>query len=222
MPAPPLMKVTIAPPSDGRWTELFETLEQNIEIQVPAGFLTGAIVTSLPTSNIGPVLLTTDNQWYIWDTVTLQYLPQLGTGDVGSIKTFAFNQIDLTKYVPCNGAAYPRTTPYDLLYAKIGTTYGNGDGSTTFNVPNMPKVLTILGSGQITLASGVGVINSALITATSIIGLSVNTSSGTIVTPYVVCAAGAATIHGGGSDNSTYNYVIYDIVANAVNAIRFK
>lgn len=36
----------------------------------------------------------------------------------------------------CNGAAVSRTT-YAALFAVIGTTYGVGNGSTTFNVPNL-------------------------------------------------------------------------------------
>ena len=36
----------------------------------------------------------------------------------------------------CNGAAVSRTT-YSRLFAKIGTKYGSGDGSTTFNLPNL-------------------------------------------------------------------------------------
>ena len=36
----------------------------------------------------------------------------------------------------CNGAAVSRTT-YANLFAKIGVTYGSGDGSTTFNLPNL-------------------------------------------------------------------------------------
>jgi phage-related tail fiber protein len=36
----------------------------------------------------------------------------------------------------CDGAAVSRTT-YANLFRKIGTTYGTGDGSTTFNVPNL-------------------------------------------------------------------------------------
>jgi len=35
----------------------------------------------------------------------------------------------------CDGAAYSRTT-YNALYQKIGTQFGVGDGSTTFNVPD--------------------------------------------------------------------------------------
>jgi hypothetical protein len=36
----------------------------------------------------------------------------------------------------CNGAAVSRTT-YSQLYSVIGTAYGVGDGSTTFNLPNL-------------------------------------------------------------------------------------
>ena len=35
----------------------------------------------------------------------------------------------------CNGAAVSRST-YAGLFAKIGTKYGTGDGSTTFNLPD--------------------------------------------------------------------------------------
>lgn len=38
-------------------------------------------------------------------------------------------------YLLCNGAAISRTT-YAALFAKIGTLYGVGDGTTTFNLPN--------------------------------------------------------------------------------------
>lgn len=36
----------------------------------------------------------------------------------------------------CDGSAVSRTT-YADLFAAIGTTYGEGDGSTTFNVPDL-------------------------------------------------------------------------------------
>jgi microcystin-dependent protein len=41
-----------------------------------------------------------------------------------------------TGYLLCQGQAISRTTYADLFTA-IGTTYGTGDGSTTFNLPNM-------------------------------------------------------------------------------------
>ena len=39
-------------------------------------------------------------------------------------------------YLLCNGAAVSRET-YAALFTAIGTTYGSGDGSTTFNLPNI-------------------------------------------------------------------------------------
>lgn len=39
-------------------------------------------------------------------------------------------------YLKANGAAVSRST-YAALFAVIGTTYGVGDGSTTFNVPDL-------------------------------------------------------------------------------------
>jgi microcystin-dependent protein len=38
-------------------------------------------------------------------------------------------------WLECDGSAISRTT-YSALFAVIGTTYGVGDGSTTFNIPN--------------------------------------------------------------------------------------
>ena len=39
-------------------------------------------------------------------------------------------------YLPCDGRAVSRTT-YANLFKTIGTTYGTGNGSTTFNLPNI-------------------------------------------------------------------------------------
>lgn len=39
-------------------------------------------------------------------------------------------------FLECNGAAVSRTT-YATLFAVVGTTWGVGDGSTTFNLPDM-------------------------------------------------------------------------------------
>ena len=41
-----------------------------------------------------------------------------------------------TGYLLCDGSAVSRTT-YSALFTAISTTYGAGDGSTTFNVPNL-------------------------------------------------------------------------------------
>ena len=41
-----------------------------------------------------------------------------------------------TGYLECDGAAVSRST-YSALFAIVGTTYGSGNGSSTFNVPNL-------------------------------------------------------------------------------------
>lgn len=54
---------------------------------------------------------------------------------VGSVAFFAFTTAP-TGWLKCNGQAISRTT-YSTLFAAIGTNYGAGDGSTTFNVPDL-------------------------------------------------------------------------------------
>lgn len=53
----------------------------------------------------------------------------------GTIFAFAGNNIP-SGYLPCNGSEISRTT-YADLFNVIGTTYGSGDGSTTFNLPDL-------------------------------------------------------------------------------------
>ncbi|MCH9844120.1 MAG: phage tail protein [Alphaproteobacteria bacterium] len=54
----------------------------------------------------------------------------------------------------CQGQAVSRTT-YADLFALVGTKYGNGNGSTTFNVPNMTQ-RTVMGRRYSTTDWGVG------------------------------------------------------------------
>ena len=54
---------------------------------------------------------------------------------VGSVAFFAFSTAP-TGWLKCNGQAVSRTT-YSALFAAMGTLYGVGDGSTTFNVPDL-------------------------------------------------------------------------------------
>ena len=55
-------------------------------------------------------------------------------------------------FLECNGAAVSRTT-YSALFAIIGTTYGAGDGATTFNVPDLQDNVAVGKSGTKALAS---------------------------------------------------------------------
>jgi len=54
-----------------------------------------------------------------------------------------------TGWLLCDGSAISRTT-YAWLFAKIGTTFGAGNGSTTFNIPDL-RAATLRGVGTSTL-----------------------------------------------------------------------
>ena len=84
------------------------------------------------------------------DAVRLDQLPAAATTAVLGLVTLA--QVELavasgivtayagatvpTNWLECNGAAISRTT-YAALFAAIGVLWGVGDGSTTFNLPDM-------------------------------------------------------------------------------------
>ena len=53
----------------------------------------------------------------------------------GQVAFFAMNTAP-TGWLKANGAAISRTT-FSALFDAIGTTFGAGDGSTTFNLPDM-------------------------------------------------------------------------------------
>lgn len=75
---------------------------------------------------------------------------------VGSVIAFAANSAP-SGCLLCNGAAVSRTT-YADLFAAIGTTYGSGDGSTTFNLPNLTDKF-IQGSSTAGMVKAAGVPN---------------------------------------------------------------
>jgi len=58
-----------------------------------------------------------------------------GGNPTGAVLMWTTNSAP-TGYLLCDGTAVSRTT-YAGLFAVTGTTYGVGDGSTTFNLPNL-------------------------------------------------------------------------------------
>jgi len=83
----------------------------------------GTGLTSVGTSGN---VLTSDGSAWVSSTPT--YVPTGGMLMWGTSSA-------PTGYLLCNGAAVSRST-YSALYAVLGTAYGSGDGSTTFNVPD--------------------------------------------------------------------------------------
>ena len=73
-----------------------------------------------------------------------------------------------TGFLECAGAAVSRST-YSALFAIVGTTYGAGDGSSTFNLPNLADNVPVGKSPGKALASTGGA-NTVAITATGNVG----------------------------------------------------
>jgi len=105
-------------------------------------------------------------------------------------------------YLFCSGQAVSRTT-YSALFAIIGTTFGVGDGSTTFNVPNfsgsMPIGVTASNSSSFT-----GSISGTTLTVTAVASgpIAINqvltgtgVASGTTVTGFVSGTLGGVGIY---------------------------
>lgn len=65
----------------------------------------------------------------------LSLVPISDTVPTGFVISSATSEIP-DGYLLCNGGAVSRST-YAKLYSKIGVTYGAGDGTTTFNLPNV-------------------------------------------------------------------------------------
>lgn len=73
---------------------------------------------------------------FLWNgTVFILQNPVLIAVLPGTIINWSANTPP-TGYFECNGAAVSRTT-YATLFGVTGTTFGPGDGSTTFNLPDM-------------------------------------------------------------------------------------
>ena len=112
----------------------------------------GAVATN--NSGSSAPSTTFANQWWYDTTNNILYIRN--EADTAWIKVGDLNQTDgtfsaqipagmvqayagsaaPTGWLKCNGAAVSRTT-YATLFAAIGTTYGSGDGSSTFNVPEL-------------------------------------------------------------------------------------
>ena len=66
---------------------------------------------------------------------------------IGEIHAFGGSVVP-NGYLLCDGQAVSRTT-YSELFTVIGTAFGSGDGSTTFNVPDLREVVPV-GAGEST------------------------------------------------------------------------
>ena len=85
--------------------------------------------------------------------------------EVGAIKPWTKSTAP-DGYLLCDGAAVSRTT-YADLFAVVGTTYGTGDNSTTFNVPNLQGKMPQGFDGNTYNLAGTGGANTVTVAVTN-------------------------------------------------------
>lgn len=124
--------------------KLTGTLTANVNLIFPAigrvffvqNSTTGAFTVTLKITGGSATAVAPPNnlagQFFILDGTNV--FADFGGVPPGKIDMFAMSAVPYGWFL-CDGSAKSRTT-YAALFAAIGTTYGSGDGSTTFNIPN--------------------------------------------------------------------------------------
>jgi len=97
----------------------------------PDDYILGQLGGILPTQDYGP--WANGNEWWFWDQKKGSYV--LGTDGVpiGTIIVWG-GQGAPPNWLTCDGSEQSRTI-YNQLFQVIGTIWGKGDGSDTFNLP---------------------------------------------------------------------------------------
>lgn len=113
-----------------------QAIVANLQATISGNFLTGQIGGNAPTQDVGP--WANNGQWYFWDPSIGAYVQQsFASFTLPSGLIFPYTSITAPSgFLLCNGQAVSRTT-FGNLFAICSTSFGVGDGSTTFNVPNL-------------------------------------------------------------------------------------
>ncbi len=115
----------------------------------------------------------------------------------------------------CVGDELNRTT-YAALFALIGTTYGAGNGSSTFNTPNCKDVAVIGRGDNNSLGSGSGTTFNSSKTATTASG-SASLSTGTVAVSSGAKDSGSTNVlNSVSATGHTHNYVLPSVVLNYI------
>jgi microcystin-dependent protein len=104
--------------------------QDGIQLQGRAGGTSNYSATLTPTTLTANQILTLPDA-----SGTIALTNNAGFAPTGVINMWPTTTAP-TSWLLCDGTAVSRTT-YAALFAVISTTYGTGDGSTTFNVPNL-------------------------------------------------------------------------------------
>lgn len=116
-------------------------LKNNISSYLTAASSTASGIVELATN--AEVAAGADTTKAVTPAGLVASLPSLGLSNpVGTVIEFAKTTAP-TGYVKCDGAVVSRTT-YANLFAVIGTTFGGGDGATTFALPTLTHTNSLL------------------------------------------------------------------------------
>lgn len=105
---------------------------ENAEVRYSNGIVDGPIITDAPSD--GNTYARQNASWLATDFGAYSPLA------IGSVVAYSGSNAAIpTGWIECNGQAVSRTTYSDLndLYAAAGYPYGDGDTTTTFNVPDL-------------------------------------------------------------------------------------
>ena len=195
----------VTPPNGDNSKKLATTAFVNAKagnyLPLSGGTLTGDVLGVTPPNG--------DNSKKLANTEFIQALASILV-PTGCVQAFAGSTTP-QGWLLCDGSAVSRTD-YATLYAVIGTTYGAGNGSTTFNLPNLVDKFV---EGSATA----GTVKSA--------GLPNITGSGQMVAWNGISYSGAFVAERGGStanvgSQAENNYFSFDFDASHSNSIYGK
>ena len=140
--------------------------------------------TGLSSSGTSGNVLTSDGSG--WVSSAPNYVPTGGMVMWGTASA-------PSGYLLCNGSAVSRST-YSALFAVVGTAFGSGDGSTTFNLPDFRDRFPV-GAGTTYSANSTGGSKDAIVVS--------HTHTATVTDPGHVHLIGFQSIDAGSDYGST-------------------
>lgn len=141
---------------------------------------------------------------------------------IGSIVMYA-GSVAPTGWLLCDGSAVSRTT-YQSLFDAIGTTHGEGDGTTTFNLPNISGRV-LMGASELHVSSSIGgeethsLLASEIPSHTHSIGTHGHSNGITITTPALAHTANTSILSSQKYYKSTkaYDLAVYSGTSSGVD-----